>query len=175
MVACWSPWARAAPCGPWHAASGAHGTGAAPGASCRSGRRRRSCRTASSACSRWTRSSSDYETSSAPIYPPDLLAIGAEGQVDAIYVVDTVGVVDTTTIQVEHSDDPRFTESVRDALGLMRFHPARRDGRKVRQMVQQRFRFRIVPPSQMAKQIGLGAAPAPLPAPAPSDGALASA
>ncbi|MGH7513807.1 MAG: energy transducer TonB [Gemmatimonadales bacterium] len=111
-----------------------------------------------------------YETSAAPVYPSDLLAIGAEGQVDATYVVDTIGVVDTTSIEVQRSDDPRFTQSVRNALGLMRFRPARRDGRKVRQLVEQRFRFRIVPPSQMAKQIGLGDPaphqPAGTPAPA---------
>jgi TonB-like protein len=96
-----------------------------------------------------------YETSAAPVYPPELLAIGAEGEVEATYVVDTIGAADTTTIEVERSDDPRFTASVRDALGLMRFRPARRGGKKVRQLVEQRFRFRIVSPSQMAKQIGL--------------------
>ena len=93
-----------------------------------------------------------FPTSAAPIYPPDLLAIGAEGQVQATYVVDTMGMVDTTTIQVERSDDPRFTASVRDALGLMRFRPARRGGEKVRQLVEQNFRFHIAPPPQMAKQ-----------------------
>jgi TonB family protein len=103
-----------------------------------------------------------YENSAAPIYPPDLLAIGTEGQVDATYVVDTIGTVDTTTILVEHSDDPRFTASVRDALGSMRFRPARRGGKKVRQLVEQRFRFQIAPP-QMPKQIGLTRAMPPLP------------
>jgi TonB family protein len=107
-----------------------------------------------------------YETSAAPVYPPDLLAIGAEGKVDATYVVDTIGMVDTTSIEVQRSDDPRFTQSVRNALGLMRFRPARRDGRRVRQLVEQRFRFRIVSPSQMAKQIGLGD-PAPAQSAAP--------
>lgn len=88
-----------------------------------------------------------YEGSVAPAYPPDLLAVGAEGLVQATYVVDTTGWVDTTTIQVLHSDDPRFTESVRSALGRMRFHPATRAGKSVRQLVEQRFRFRIAPPS----------------------------
>jgi hypothetical protein len=87
-----------------------------------------------------------YDGSAAPIYPPDLLAIGAEGLVQAIYVVDTTGWVDTTTIQVVVSDDPRFTASVRTALGGMRFRPAKRAGRPVRQLVEQRFRFRIAPP-----------------------------
>lgn len=94
-----------------------------------------------------------YEESAAPIYPRDLLAIGAEGLVRTIYVVDTTGMVDTTTIRVVRSDDPRFTASVRTALGQMRFRPARRGGQSVRQLVEQQFRFRITPPSQVTEQI----------------------
>ncbi|HEX3235955.1 MAG TPA: energy transducer TonB [Gemmatimonadales bacterium] len=94
-----------------------------------------------------------YPSSAAPVYPPDLLAIGAEGLVDAIYVVDTTGQVDTTTIQVVRSDDPRFTASVLTALGQMRFRPASRGPAKVRQLVQQQFRFRVIPPSQTAKRL----------------------
>jgi TonB family protein len=86
-----------------------------------------------------------YEGSAAPIYPRDLIATGTEGQVQAIYVVDTAGRVDTTTIQVVQSDDPRFTESVRTALCGMRFRPAKRGGKAVRQLVTQRFRFQILP------------------------------
>lgn len=89
-----------------------------------------------------------YEGSAAPVYPSDLLALGAEGDVRATYVVDTTGRVDTTTIRVIESDDPRFTESVRTALGGMRFRPARRGPAAVRQLVEQRFRFRIAPPEQ---------------------------
>ena len=94
-----------------------------------------------------------YESSAAPIYPRDLLAIGAEGLVQAIYIVDTTGMVDTTSVKVVLSDDPRFTESVRTALGKMRFRPAMRAGKTVRQLVEQRFRFRIAPAPQVAKQI----------------------
>jgi Gram-negative bacterial TonB protein C-terminal len=94
-----------------------------------------------------------YESSAAPIYPPDLLAIGTEGLVQATYVVDTLGQVDTTTITVELSDDPRFTASVLTALCQMRFRPAKRAGKTVRQLVEQQFRFRIKPASQVAKQI----------------------
>ncbi len=94
-----------------------------------------------------------YASSAAPIYPRDLLAIGAEGLVQAIYVVDTTGTVDTTTIEVVRSDDPRFTASVRTALGQMRFRPATRAGKKVRQLVQQQFRFRVIPASQVADQV----------------------
>ena len=91
--------------------------------------------------------------SAAPVYPRDLLAIGAEGVVQATYVVDTTGRVDTTTIEVLHSDDPRFTASVRTALGGMRFRPARRAGRPVRQLVGQQFRFQVAPTPQLADQV----------------------
>jgi TonB family protein len=93
-----------------------------------------------------------YEGSAAPIYPSDLIATGTQGQVDVTYVVDTIGRVDTTTIQVIQSDDPRFSESVRTALGEARFRPAKRGGKAVRQLVQQRFRFQIAPSSQTASQ-----------------------
>jgi TonB family protein len=81
--------------------------------------------------------------SSAPVYPPELSARGVEGLVDATYVVDATGRVDTTTIQVIQSDHPRFTESVRTSLVEARFRPAVRGGKNVRQLVQQRFRFRL--------------------------------
>ncbi len=94
-----------------------------------------------------------YESSAAPVYPRELLAIGAQGEVQAIYVVDSVGRVDTTTIKVVQSDDPRFTASVRTALEQMRFRPALRAGKTVRQMVEQKFRFKIVPASDLVEQI----------------------
>lgn len=94
-----------------------------------------------------------YESSAAPIYPRELLAIGAQGEVQAIYVVDSVGQVDTTTIKVVQSDDPRFTASVRAALEQMRFRPALRAGKSVRQMVEQKFRFKIVPASDFVEQM----------------------
>ena len=87
-----------------------------------------------------------YDGSAAPAYPPDLLAMGTEGSVRTQYVVDSTGRVDTTTIEVVSSDDVRFTASVRAALGGMRFRPARRGGKAVRQMVEQKFHFRISPP-----------------------------
>jgi hypothetical protein len=94
-----------------------------------------------------------YESSAAPIYPRDLIAIGAEGLVQTIYVVDSMGRVDTTTIQVVYSDDPRFTASVRTALGEMLFRPAKRAGKAVRQLVEQKFRFKIAPASDLTDQI----------------------
>ena len=86
-----------------------------------------------------------YESSAAPLYPRDLLAIGVEGSVQTIYIVDTTGLVDTTTVEVVRSDDPRFTESVLTALGQMRFRPATRAGKTVRQLVAQQFRSSSFP------------------------------
>ncbi len=94
-----------------------------------------------------------YESSAAPIYPRELIALGMEGMVQTTYVVDTTGMVDTTTVKVPFSDDPRFTESVITALGQMRFRPAIRAGKTVRQLVEQKFRFRINPAPQAVKQI----------------------
>src|SRR3954451_16356411 len=95
------------------------------------------------------RTAERFDSSAAPVYPRELLAIGVEGLVQAIYVVDTTGSVDTTTVQVVESDDPRFTESVRTALARMRFRPAIRAGKTVRQLVEQRFRFKITPPDDL--------------------------
>ena len=94
-----------------------------------------------------------YEGSAAPIYPPKLSALGKEGRVQATFVVDTTGRVDTVSVRVLESDDPQFSESVRTALGEMRFRPATRAGRAVRQLVEQRFNFRIAPARQEMKQI----------------------
>jgi TonB family protein len=88
-----------------------------------------------------------YPFSAAPVYPPALSARGVEGQVEATYVVDVRGRVDTTTIRVLQSDDSLFTESVRTALGEALFRPAQRAGKTVRQLVQQRFRFKVAQPT----------------------------
>jgi TonB family protein len=94
-----------------------------------------------------------YEGSAAPVYPPELSARGVEGHVQATFVVDTTGWVDTTSVRVLESDEPRFSESVRTALSAMRFRPASRGGRAVRQLVEQRFNFRIAPPARVPGQI----------------------
>ncbi|MEZ0335745.1 MAG: energy transducer TonB [Gemmatimonadales bacterium] len=86
-----------------------------------------------------------YEGSEAPAYPPELAALGTEGVVRAVYVVDTTGTVDASSIRVVYSDDPQFTASVLAALGRMRFRPATRAGKPVFQQVGQQFRFRIRP------------------------------
>ena len=91
-----------------------------------------------------------FDGSVAPAYPPELLAQGAEGTVYVQFVVDTTGMVDTSSVRVLSSPHPQFEQSVRAALAEMRFHPAKRAGAKVRQLVEQHFRFTIATPSQIA-------------------------
>ncbi len=94
-----------------------------------------------------------YEGSAAPAYPPELITMGVEGKVRAVYVVDTAGWVDTASIELMTEDDPRLTRSVREALDRMRFRPALRGGHPVRQRVQQKFRFKISPTPDLSRQI----------------------
>jgi TonB family protein len=91
-----------------------------------------------------------YEGSAAPAYPPELLARGTEGTVYVQFVVDTTGLVDTASVRMLSSPDPQFEQSVRSALSQMQFRPAKRSGHKVRQLVEQHFRFTITLPSQIA-------------------------
>ena len=85
------------------------------------------------------------EGSAAPVYPSELLREHTEGSVTARFVVDTLGRSDPSTIVVLESTNPAFSQSVRHAIPLMTFSPATMFGRKVRQMVEQRFGFRIKP------------------------------
>ena len=86
------------------------------------------------------------EGSAAPIYPPELLTKGVEGSVLTNFVVDTTGRADTSTVDIMQPAHKLFVESVRTAISGMRFSAAMVQGRKVRQMVEQRFHFRITPP-----------------------------
>jgi TonB family protein len=83
--------------------------------------------------------------SAAPIYPPDLLRDGTEGSVLVRFVVDTLGRSDSASIVVVSSTHSAFTQSVRHAIPLMTFSPASMGGQKVRQLVEQRFGFRLQP------------------------------
>lgn len=94
-----------------------------------------------------------FESSAAPVYPPELLASGTEGVVYATFIVDTSGMVDTMSIRLLTSPHPRFSESVHQALTLMRFRPAMRGGHKVRQLVEQHFRFTVTPPEGQVRQL----------------------
>jgi TonB family protein len=69
-------------------------------------------------------------------YPDSLYQAAVRGEVVVEFVVDTAGQVDGSTVDVLSSTDDRFTASVQEALPLARFLPARRGGRRVRQLVQ---------------------------------------
>ncbi len=84
-------------------------------------------------------------TSSAPEYPPHLLVKGIEGLASVRYVVDSTGDVDTLTYRVLRATHDDFAVAVRRALPNMRFRTAIRGGQRVRQLVEQTFRFRVVP------------------------------
>ncbi|HEY8312305.1 MAG TPA: energy transducer TonB, partial [Gemmatimonadaceae bacterium] len=85
--------------------------------------------------------------SAVPQYPPDLLARRVQGKVVVRFVVDTSGSADVGSIQILDSSDPQFAASVREALPRMKFSPARLNGRRVRQLVEQPFRFNVTLPS----------------------------
>ncbi len=84
--------------------------------------------------------------SAAPAYPNSLLNAGVEGYVEAEFVVDTTGWVDLSSVRILNSTHQEFASSVRLALMGMQFRPAWRSARKVRQLVSQRFSFRMEHP-----------------------------
>ncbi|MDE3152769.1 MAG: TonB family protein [Gemmatimonadota bacterium] len=102
---------------------------------------------------------SRYLDSAAPAYPADLLAKDVEGSVSTEYIVDTTGYADTSSLVILRSTHPEFTQAVREALPFMRFHPAKVGDRKVRQLVEQQFTFKIrrqPPETVYVKKAGQG-------------------
>lgn len=92
-----------------------------------------------------------FPDSAAPAYPPKLLELKVEGGAYVQFVVDTLGMPDTTSFRVISATHPEFAQSVRQALPGMRFHPAILRSKKVPQLVEQPFMFKIIPPAA-AKQ-----------------------
>ena len=80
---------------------------------------------------------------SPPAYPELLRSANVTGFVIAQFVVDTLGRADTATIKMLKSSHELFSQAVRAAIPAMRFKPARTGGRKVKQLVQQRFDFNL--------------------------------
>jgi periplasmic protein TonB len=78
-----------------------------------------------------------------PRYPEMLKSANVEGTVLAQFVVDTTGRVEAGSFKVLKSDHDLFTNSVKSALGNMKFLPAEVGGRKVKQLVQQPFQFQL--------------------------------
>ena len=80
---------------------------------------------------------------SSPHYPDALRIAGIEGQVVAVFVVDDQGRVEPGSISFMRSDNEQFEREVRATLRDMRFAPAEVGGRKVRQLVQMPFVFKL--------------------------------
>ena len=76
-------------------------------------------------------------------YPESLRSSGIEGEVQAQFVVNENGRVETGTFKVLNSPNAAFTQAVRRALSGMRFHAAQIGGQKVSQVVQQSFVFKL--------------------------------
>jgi TonB family protein len=78
-----------------------------------------------------------------PVYPPDLQAAGIEGIVSVEFVVDSAGFADDRHIQIVSSDYPAFSVAARAVIARTRYFPAEAHGRRVAQLVEQSFVFRI--------------------------------
>lgn len=84
-----------------------------------------------------------FASNSAPVYPDLLRSRGIEGDVYARFVVDETGRVDMKSVEIVSASSSTFAASVRHALERARFQPAEAAGRKVAQLVEQRFQFRL--------------------------------
>jgi protein TonB len=76
-------------------------------------------------------------------YPESMRSSGAEGEVQAQFVVNENGRVEPGTFKVLNSPNAAFTAAVKAALGGMRFRPAKIGNTKVSQVVQQSFVFKL--------------------------------
>jgi len=82
-----------------------------------------------------------YGTNPRPRYPASLQARDVEGTFVVKFVVDSTGRVESKSLQFPQETHRLFIRSVRDALLRSRFLPAELAGRRVPQLVQQRFSF----------------------------------
>jgi protein TonB len=74
-------------------------------------------------------------------YPDDLRARARGGEVTCQFVVDTTGKVDMGTFEVVKASEASYAAVVKRVLPQMRYFPAEEGGHKVRQLVEQDFRF----------------------------------
>jgi len=78
-----------------------------------------------------------------PRYPSILRSAGVEGDVVAMFVVDSSGLAEPSSLKVTQSTHQLFTDAVRTALPGMRFSPAQVHGQRVKQLVKLPFSFRV--------------------------------
>ena len=78
---------------------------------------------------------------SAPTYPQRLRDSKVDGEVLVQFVVDEKGNALMQTFKVLKTSDAQFSEAVRKAVSATSYTPAEIEGRKVKQLVQQPFKF----------------------------------
>jgi protein TonB len=76
-------------------------------------------------------------------YPEGMRSSGVEGKVEAEFVVDENGRVQSGTFKVLDATNDMFAAAVRNALPRMRFRPAQIGKMNVSQVVQQAFVFKL--------------------------------
>jgi hypothetical protein len=84
-----------------------------------------------------------------PQYPMALAAYGFAGHVTLEFVVDTFGLAETDDLFVAEASHIGFVQSARRAIGKCRYRPAKKAGRPVRQVVQQRVVWRHLNPDSI--------------------------
>ncbi|HEY0995232.1 MAG TPA: TonB family protein [Gemmatimonadaceae bacterium] len=78
-----------------------------------------------------------------PKYPERLRSAHVEGRVNVRFIVGTNGRVEGGSIKILDSPDPAFSEEVRRVLLSTRYSAAQAGGKKVRQIVEQTFTFKL--------------------------------
>ena len=78
-----------------------------------------------------------------PRYPATLAQAKLTGRVELTYIVDTLGRIELGSVSSLMSTHREFEAAARASVVASRFRPARLRGRVVRQLVRQRFSFRI--------------------------------
>lgn len=77
----------------------------------------------------------------APQYPERLRNAGIEGQVIVQFIVDENGNALMDSFKVLRSNDNAFSDAVKKAVSNTTYSPAEIKGQKVRQLVQQPYKF----------------------------------
>jgi protein TonB len=85
-----------------------------------------------------------YDNNPKPVYPWRLQRQGVQGSFVAQFVIDSTGRVDESSVVFPPGAHSLFVEAVRQALRKSRYFPAEFGGRKVNQLVEQRFSFVLV-------------------------------
>jgi len=84
-----------------------------------------------------------YPDNPKPLYPSQMLSAGIEAAFVVRFVVDTTGHVDDHSLKFPSSAGRLFVDAVQRVLLRSRYRPAELGGRRVSQLVEQQFTFRI--------------------------------